>query len=281
MKHRDKRYREGTTKRTSTRRYLQVRSRVRSAEEEAESLRTNSSHWLEELEMAQDDNFWMQKNLSSLQREYNILLEMVLPHLLYNRTHHQRALQVIEQQRQHVSSNLSWIQEQYRSLTKRNLLIPRSSDLLRNCMAPKHDSAMLCPICPPGWKLFETSCYLMSEEARSWGESVPWCRVRGGYLAVINDMEEQNFLEGLVKDTTWIGLSDHQREGNWRWMDGTPYDSTTWFWHTDQPNNDGDEDCVTLSPVSKWNDDKCSEKYKSVCERRADRLTVMGGAVSN
>ncbi|XP_056388842.1 C-type lectin domain family 4 member M-like isoform X3 [Hyla sarda] len=142
--------------------------------------------------------------------------------------------------------------------------------------------SMLCPFCPPGWTLFETSCYLHSaEDARSWGESLPWCRVQGGHLVVINDEEEQNFLESLVNDTIWIGLSDYHREGNWRWVDGTPYDSTTWSWHTDQPNNDGDEDCVTLSRVSKWNDDKCSEKYKSVCERRADRLTLKGGTLSN
>ncbi|XP_056388841.1 CD209 antigen-like isoform X2 [Hyla sarda] len=209
--------------------YLPVSSHLRSAEAEAESLRRNSSHWLDEREMAQNDAFQMQKNLSSVQREYSIVHDILLPRLLYNQTQHQRALQAIERQRKDVRSDLRKIQEHYGSLRKRNILIPRSSDLLRNCIASEHDSAMLCPFCPPGWTLFETSCYLHSaEDARSWGESLPWCRVQGGHLVVINDEEEQNFLESLVNDTIWIGLSDYHREGNWRWVDGTPYDSTTW-----------------------------------------------------
>ncbi|XP_075698446.1 uncharacterized protein LOC142663585 [Rhinoderma darwinii] len=261
--------------------YLQVRSNLRSAEEEAETLRVNNSHWLAELEMAQEHGYWMQKNLSSLQREYRSLQETILPQLSYNQTQRQKDLQVIEQQRQDVRSNLSKLQEQYGSLRKKNILIPWTSNLLMNCMATAQEPDILCPFCPLGWRIFELSCYLLSGDAGNWDESRSWCRMRGGYLAVINDEDEQNFLEGLVNETTWIGLSDHHREGNWRWVDGTPYESTTWFWHTDQPNNDGDEDCVTLSPVSKWDDDKCSEKYKRVCERRADRLSLKGITLSN
>ncbi|XP_040294170.1 CD209 antigen-like protein E [Bufo bufo] len=231
--------------------------------------------------MAQEYGSWLRRNLSSLQREYGSLHEILLPRLVYNRTQRQEELQVIAQQRQDLRSNLRNVQEQYDSMRKMNILIPRSSHLLMGCATHLEDSAMLCPFCPTGWRLFGLSCYLRSEDAQTWEEGLSWCRMKGGFLAVINNEEEENFLENLVSDTTWIGLSDHHREGNWRWVDGTPYDSTTWFWKTDQSDNDGEEDCVTLSPVSKWNDDKCSEKYKSVCERRADRLILKGGTLSN
>lgn len=120
---------------------------LRDAEEEAETLHTNSSHWLDELEMAQDHRFWMQKNLSSLQQESRLLHEIILPPLLYNKTQHQKELQVIERQRQDVNSNLSTVQEQYKSLRKRNILIPRTSDLLMNCTSNDHEPGILIIAC--------------------------------------------------------------------------------------------------------------------------------------
>ncbi|KAG8551386.1 hypothetical protein GDO81_004087, partial [Engystomops pustulosus] len=192
-----------------------------------------------------------------------------------------RQLQVLERQRQDLHRNLSKVQDEYKSLKGKNILIPWTSDLLMGCVATDQESAMLCPFCPPGWRIFELSCYLQSEDPHSWEESLSWCRMKGGYLAVVNDEDEQNFLEDLVKNITWIGLSDHHREGNWRWVDGTPYESTIWFWSADQPDNDGNEDCVTLSFASRWNDDKCGQKYKSLCERRADRINREGDTISN
>ncbi|KAG9484728.1 hypothetical protein GDO78_008041 [Eleutherodactylus coqui] len=231
--------------------------------------------------MAQEYGLLVQKNLSSVQREYRSLHEVILPRLLYNQTQRRKELTAIERQRQELRLNLSKLQEEYRSLREKNILVPWSSELLMSCTGVGQESAILCPFCPPGWRVFELSCYLLSEDAQNWEESLSWCRMKGGYLAVINDEDEQDFLEGFLNDTAWIGLSDHRREGNWRWVDETPYESTTWFWQPDQPDNDGDEDCVSLSPASKCSDDKCGEKYTSACERRAERLTLNGSVLSN
>ncbi|KAM3913508.1 CD209 antigen-like protein 2 [Leptodactylus fuscus] len=260
---------------------FQVRSHLRVAEGEVQTLRTNSCHLQDEMEMTQEYVSQLQRNLSSVLQEYRHLHDTLIPGLRYNQNQHQGALQVIERQRQQQRSKRSKLEEQYRNFLKGNVLIPRTSDLLMDCAAADQDLAMLCPFCPPRWRIYELSCYLQSEEAQNWEESLSWCRERGGFLAVVNDEEEQNFLEGFVNVTAWIGLSDHHREGNWRWVDGTPYESTTWVWGPEQPNNDGDEDCVTLSPASQWSDEECSEKYTSVCERRADQLSLKGVILSN
>lgn len=51
-----------------------------------------------------------------------------------------------------------------------------------------------------------------------------FCQSQGGYLAVINDEEENDFLFDLVSknfiNTAFFGYSDEQREGFWEWAEG-------------------------------------------------------------
>lgn len=53
---------------------------------------------------------------------------------------------------------------------------------------------------------------------------VDFCQSQGGYLAVINDEEENDFLFDLVSknfiNTAFFGYSDEQREGIWEWAEG-------------------------------------------------------------
>uniref|UniRef100_A0A4W5LAZ3 C-type lectin domain-containing protein n=1 Tax=Hucho hucho TaxID=62062 RepID=A0A4W5LAZ3_9TELE len=86
---------------------------------------------------------------------------------------------------------------------------------------------------PQGSRIFNTSCYCVSSENTFWAES----RQDSGAFV-------------------WIGLSDLETEGIWKWVDGTPL--TTGYWDG-QPNNLGDQDCVEFNshrstPLSVWND---------------------------
>ena len=63
----------------------------------------------------------------------------------------------------------------------------------------------------------------------------------------------------------WIGLSDTDREGYWRWADGTYLHYTNWG--PSQPNNYNNEDCVALhSEDDRWYDRDCGEPHGYICE---------------
>ena len=67
---------------------------------------------------------------------------------------------------------------------------------------------------------------------------VDFCRVRGGYLAVIGDENENAFLFDKVKESgeesAFFGYTDNEEEGSWVWIDR---DSSYENWASGQPNN--------------------------------------------
>ncbi|KAF5897162.1 C-type lectin domain family 4 member M-like, partial [Clarias magur] len=69
---------------------------------------------------------------------------------------------------------------------------------------------------------FNSSLYIMSNEQKSWTESRQDCRNKGADLVIINNIDEQMFItEQLQGRQAWIGLSDGDNEGEWKWVDGT------------------------------------------------------------
>ncbi|XP_037632917.1 asialoglycoprotein receptor-like 1 isoform X2 [Sebastes umbrosus] len=134
--------------------------------------------------------------------------------------------------------------------------------------------------CREGWVSFERSCYLLSTSAVTWRNAEEQCRTRGGHLAVINNVEELDYISKIVEIqyNYWIGLVERQHEGHWSWVDGTDFNSTPTFWDEGQPDNwdyrENGEDCGQLhaSQIQKrkmWNDADCNLPYQYICETRA------------
>uniref|UniRef100_A0A3Q1HJU7 C-type lectin domain-containing protein n=1 Tax=Anabas testudineus TaxID=64144 RepID=A0A3Q1HJU7_ANATE len=93
------------------------------------------------------------------------------------------------------------------------------------------------------------------------------CRQKGTDLVIINSSGEQDFIRGWKK-RTWIGLTDKQTEGKWRWVDGTVL-TTPSFWAESEPNNEGDEDCAEIrhyDSQNSWNDASCNIRKYWICE---------------
>lgn len=92
-----------------------------------------------------------------------------------------------------------------------------------------------------------------------------------GYLATITNADEAQLTGEQAAGAGWIGGSDVDEEGIWRWMTGPEAGTIFWtggisgtspnfaFWNTNEPNNLGDEDYAHVTDPSvgipgSWND---------------------------
>ncbi|XP_019113512.1 CD209 antigen-like protein C [Larimichthys crocea] len=120
-----------------------------------------------------------------------------------------------------------------------------------------------------GWMYFNNSFYYISTLEKSWQDSRSDCQQRGADLMIINSIEEQNFTRSFCKHM-WIGLTDQEKEGTWKWVDGTL--PSTSYWGINEPNShEGmDEDCGEIKfydALNSWNDKPCQTKNTWMCEK--------------
>ncbi|XP_017903993.1 PREDICTED: C-type lectin domain family 6 member A isoform X2 [Capra hircus] len=127
--------------------------------------------------------------------------------------------------------------------------------------------------CPGTWKPFGSSCYFISSEENFWAKSEQNCIGMGAHLVVINTETEQDFIIQQLNKTFsyFLGLSDPQGNGNWQWIDQTPYKENVRFWHQNEPNFSAEECASVVFWDGRgwgWNDVFCDSKRKSICEMK-------------
>lgn len=100
------------------------------------------------------------------------------------------------------------------------------------------------------------------------------CEKDGAHLAYVENEEENNYikqylLEHKVGDSVWFGLTDQDREGEWKYI-GTNKVATYFDWDTNEPSNyKNSEHCAQFRAVKdfRWNDNKCSLAKYFLCEK--------------
>ncbi|XP_034044733.1 hepatic lectin-like [Thalassophryne amazonica] len=120
------------------------------------------------------------------------------------------------------------------------------------------------------WIDYGSSCYLISTGMKNWYSSKAECEKLGAHLAIISSEDEQRFI-GSFNKPLWIGLTDKETEGIWKWVDGTPL--TRSYWDINEPNNDDEglnENCAEIRGhhSKKWNDAQCVIAKFSICEKK-------------
>ena len=127
-----------------------------------------------------------------------------------------------------------------------------------------------------GWKARDSCLYKAFKEQRSFQSAENQCVSYNGHLASIHSRDEMEFVRGevirVISDFVWLGGSDRQTEGTWKWTDGTTWDYTDWL--DKEPSDDAhheNEDCLEFwsnapsdyygSKTNGWNDLSCSSGY--------------------
>uniref|UniRef100_A0AAQ4P2H8 C-type lectin domain containing 1 n=1 Tax=Gasterosteus aculeatus aculeatus TaxID=481459 RepID=A0AAQ4P2H8_GASAC len=135
-----------------------------------------------------------------------------------------------------------------------------------------------CRDCPEGWLHAGDQCYYFSNDKLDWLKSRDSCADMGGHLTILHTMEQHDALVEEVKKSDgfdyhfWIGLSDLDSEGDWRWVDNTTLQHKYWDQLSSEPNNhqsggEHGEDCATLDSHAKtWFDVPCEHIYKRICQ---------------
>ena len=113
--------------------------------------------------------------------------------------------------------------------------------------------------------------YCVHVDLLSFEDAAARCEREHGHLAFIETADENANLQRALgasppSDRFWIGLTDREREGDFRWTNGAPI--TFSGFHMPEPNDDGGvEDCTEFYAADgRWNDIDCRLGRSSICE---------------
>lgn len=168
---------------------------------------------------------------------------------------------------------LSELHTYHPSLTCFNEGTKVTGSSLARVLVGAHAREKLWGCCPSTWKSFGSSCYHISVEDNFWSKSEQNCVQMGAHLVVLNTKAEQDFIVQQLNESLsyFLGLSDPQGNGNWQWIDQTPYTENVRLWHQGEPNFSA-EGCASIvfwSPGGwGWNDVFCDSKRNSICEMK-------------
>ncbi|MCG8363709.1 MAG: DUF642 domain-containing protein, partial [Pseudanabaenales cyanobacterium] len=129
-------------------------------------------------------------------------------------------------------------------------------------------------------EIYNGSRYLLTDSTMTWEEAQAYAESLGGNLVTINDAAENQWLKDTFGTTEglWIGFSDAETEGVWKWASGEVADwvlgatnddiYTDWApYQPDDAQGEGGQDYAILSYIwdsstDKWDDTASNESFQ-------------------
>ncbi|XP_009084157.3 macrophage mannose receptor 1-like isoform X1 [Serinus canaria] len=133
------------------------------------------------------------------------------------------------------------------------------------------------PACLKGWERYGFYCYLVGHASVTFSEAKKTCERSSGYLTSIADRYEQAYLTSLIGLSSekyfWIGLSDMEEQGIFKWVTGEGVLYTNW--NAAMPGKEAG--CVALrtgNAAGLWDVQNCEVKAKFLCKKLAEKVTL-------
>ena len=124
-----------------------------------------------------------------------------------------------------------------------------------------------------GWQeevvYWEGSKYkLYTDEYKNWSDAASHCQGEGGHLASVMSDGEQEEVRAAAggQDLVWLGGSDVEEEGVWRWADGSPWGYSNW---QERSGSRGDDrNCVYMYSGydHHWSESSCTDTIPFLCQ---------------
>ena len=98
----------------------------------------------------------------------------------------------------------------------------------------------------------EDRCYLWPTTWMSWPDAEKFCNEKDGHLASVTNLKVHEYIMSKVVTNDhhtnfWIGGTDQEQEGNWKWTDGSDWDFTKWAtFPNKQPNDASGQHCLQI-----------------------------------
>jgi len=121
--------------------------------------------------------------------------------------------------------------------------------------------------CAEGWETHGNHCFKWKTHSETWNTAETCCKIENAHLASITSDSISKYVEEGIRSRNltgvWIGANDKDKEGTWKWTDGSPFEYTNWY--PGQPNSyygDG-EDCAQQL-FGFWADVPCTDWSKGL-----------------
>ena len=119
---------------------------------------------------------------------------------------------------------------------------------------------------------FKGHYYAMVGRATTWEAAQAYCQFFGGNLVSVESEAERLFidelreLKGYTGYGTWLGATDKDSEGTWKWLSGSTVNYS--YFRSGEPNNgSGNENYAHIfAGANDWNDASGNESYVFICE---------------
>ena len=119
--------------------------------------------------------------------------------------------------------------------------------------------------------------YKYFDDEKSWNDAKEHCDEQEAGLVIDNSEKVHNYLRDKFKKHFWIGASDMEKEGEWKWVDRKHVIQTFLkdrsgmdksFWEDGQPGSGGKDEGCGLMVGDEWHAASCkNHKAPYVCQK--------------